>query len=72
MLSSGTQFNPVAARVGAEELESWLLRLLAPKIGFRFQGVVVQGQPLVLLEIDRALRHPVQFSGTEYLRIGSY
>lgn len=72
MLSSGTQFNPVAARVGAEELESWLLRLLAPKIGFRFQGVVVQGQPLVLLEIDRALRHSVQFSGTEYLRIGSY
>ena len=42
----GTHFNPAAARVGAEELESWLLRLLAPKIGFRFHGVVVQGQPL--------------------------
>lgn len=68
----GTDFDPAAARVGAEELESWLLRLLTPKIGFRFHRVVVEGRPLVLLEIDRAVRHPVRFAGIEYLRIGSY
>jgi ATP-dependent DNA helicase RecG len=31
----GTRFAPHAAKVGNEELENWLLRLLAPKIHFR-------------------------------------
>lgn len=68
----GTTFDPHAARVGNEELESWLLRLLEPKIDFRFFGVVVQERPVVLLEIHRAARHPVTFSGQEYIRVGSY
>jgi ATP-dependent DNA helicase RecG len=32
----GTSFKPRAEKVGNEELENWLLRLLAPKIHFRF------------------------------------
>ena len=68
----GTTFDPTTARMGAEELESWLLRLLAPKINFHFHAVAVDGLPLVLLEIERAMRTPVQFSGVEYLRVGSY
>lgn len=68
----GTTFNPRAARVGNEELESWLLRLLEPKIDFRFFLVTVDGYPLVLLEIARAVRHPVRFSGQEFIRVGSY
>jgi ATP-dependent DNA helicase RecG len=68
----GTTFDPTTTRVGAEELESWLLRLLAPKINFRFRSVTLDGMPLVLLEIERAVRTPVQFSGIEYLRVGSY
>ncbi|MDP1930504.1 MAG: ATP-binding protein [Gammaproteobacteria bacterium] len=68
----GTKFAPVAARVGNEELESWLLRSLAPKIHFRFLDVAVDGLPVVLLEIERAFRQPVQFQGAEYIRVGSY
>ena len=68
----GTEFDPARKRVGAEELESWLLRQLEPKIGFRFHRPVIDAKPLVLLEIDRAFRHPVKFGGQEYLRIGSY
>ena len=68
----GTSFDPHAARVGNEELESWLLRLLEPKIDFRFFRVVVEDQPVVLLEIHRAARHPVAFAGQEYIRVGSY
>ena len=30
----GTSFDPRTARQGNEELESWLLRLLSPRIGF--------------------------------------
>lgn len=68
----GTRFAPGAAKVGNEELESWLLRLLAPKIHFRFFEVTVDGEQVVLLEIERAFRHPVQFQGQELIRVGSY
>lgn len=69
---AGTRFSPAGAKVGNEELESWLLRSLAPKIHFRFFEVAVDGQPVVLLEIERAFRQPVQFQGAEFIRVGSY
>jgi predicted HTH transcriptional regulator len=68
----GTTFDPARARAGGEELESWLLRLLSPKINFRFHPVQVNGKQVVLLEIGAAFRHPVQFKNTEFIRIGSY
>lgn len=68
----GTSFDPGSARQGNEELESWLLRLLAPRIGFRFHPVDMDSRAVVLLEIDAAFRHPVKFQGTEYIRVGSY
>jgi len=68
----GTSFDPHAARVGNEELESWLLRLLESKIDFRFFAVSVDGRPVVLLEIARAARHPVRFSGQDFIRVGTY
>ncbi|KAF0099884.1 MAG: transcriptional regulator [bacterium] len=68
----GTTFVPSAARVGGEELENWLLRALSPKIHFRFYPVEVEGHALVLLEIGRAFRHPVQFQNQEFIRVGSY
>ena len=68
----GTSFNPGAEKVGNEQLENWLLRLLAPKIHFRFFEVSVDGHSVVLLEIERAFRHPVRFHGQEYIRVGSY
>lgn len=68
----GTRFEPGSVKVGNEELESWLLRLLEPKINFRFQALEIDDQPVVLLEIGAACRHPVQFQGQEYIRVGSY
>jgi len=68
----GTSFNPASAKVGNEELESWLLRLLSPKINFRFYTLQAEGKPVVLLEIGAAFRHPVRFKGMEFIRVGSY
>lgn len=68
----GTRFDPARKRIGNEELENWLLRQLAPKIGFRFVPLELDGMPLVLLEIDCAYRHPVQFAGAEFIRVGTY
>lgn len=68
----GTTFDPQATRVGNEELENWLLRLLEPKLGFRFFTMAIDDHRIVLLEIARAARHPVRFSGQEFIRVGTY
>lgn len=68
----GTSFSPAAVKVGNEELENWLLRLLSPKINFRFYALQANGKAVVLLEIGAAFRHPVQFKGMEFIRVGSY
>lgn len=68
----GTTFNPVKTKVGNEELENWLLHLLNPKIDFRFHSAVIDGSLVILLEVGRAFRHPVQFQNQEFIRIGTY
>jgi len=68
----GTSFSPGGAKIGNEELESWLLRHLTPKINFRFNELFIDGQKVVLLEIAAAFRHPVRFKSQEFIRIGSY
>ena len=67
----GTTLQPAAAKKGNEPLESWLLRLLNPKLHFYFYEVTIDDQMVVVLEIARASRLPVSFAGTEYIRIGS-
>ena len=68
----GTVFKPSITKVGNEELENWLLRLFSPKIDFRFFEFQAEGHPVVMLEIGRAFRHPVQFKNQEFIRVGSY
>jgi len=68
----GTAFRPGAMKIGNEELENWLLRLLSPKINFRFYEVAADEKPVVLLEIGAAFRHPVRFRNLEFIRVGTY
>ncbi|ACL03414.1 putative transcriptional regulator [Desulfatibacillum aliphaticivorans] len=68
----GTTFKPSSTKVGNEELENWLLRLLEPKIGFRFSEIDIEGKKLVLLEVNAAFRHPVRFQNQKFIRVGSY
>ncbi|MEI6757975.1 MAG: transcriptional regulator [Chlorobium sp.] len=66
----GTDFLPSVAKKGNEPLESWLLRLLKPKIYFTFYELQIDGKAIVLLEIGRAFRHPVRFQCEAFIRIG--
>ena len=71
----GTAFHPSKARHKQQELESWLLQKCAPKIGFRFyefESAAAIPMPVVILEVQAASHTPVQFDGTEYIRVGSY
>lgn len=67
----GTRFSPLTSKKGNEPLESWLLRLLTPKIHFRFHEFTLDGEPVVLLEVGAAFRHPVRFQNDGFIRIGS-
>ncbi|MBK2044229.1 ATP-binding protein, partial [Allofrancisella guangzhouensis] len=67
----GTNFNPVTEKYGNELLENWLLRILEPKIEFKFYSVEIDNKKVVLLEINAAYRHPVRFDGIEYIRFGT-
>lgn len=68
----GTEFRPLQKKIGNEELESWLLRAISPKVNFRFFEIEIEGRCVVMLEIGAAFRHPVQFKSIEYIRVGSY
>ena len=67
----GTTFNPHTCKKGNEELESWLVRLLSPRLHFRFLPVVVDEKPVVILEIPRASTKPTAFENRELIRVGS-
>lgn len=69
----GTDFKPSTSRNKQQELESWLLQKTAPKIHFRFYEFIASNDlPVVILEVQPASHTPVQFDGTEFIRVGSY
>lgn len=69
----GTTFKPSTSKYKEQELESWLLQKMAPKIYFRFYEFEnAHDLPMVILEIQAATNTPVQFDGIEYIRVGSY
>ncbi len=68
----GTEFKPRTTKVGNEELENWLARMLEPKIDFGIYEFEIDNKPIVLFEIQPASYIPVRFAGAEYIRIGSY
>lgn len=68
----GTNFKPALTKKGNEDLENWLLRQLSPRLNFSFYEIEMEGHSVVLLEIPRATSKPVQFSGVELIRVGSY
>lgn len=68
----GTTFRPHQARVGNEELENWLLRLLDPRTEFRIHEWRHNCMDMVLFEIHPALHAPIRFKGEEWIRVGSY
>lgn len=67
----GTNFRPANEKIGNENLENWLLKLLSPKLHFRFYEFTYQDKFIVILEIPQATHNPVRFKSDEYIRIGS-
>ena len=67
----GTTFQPALAKKGNQDLESWLVQMLSPRLLIRFHVGLVEDQSVVVLEIPAASRQPTAFSGKEQVRVGS-
>ncbi len=67
----GTSFEPSIVRKGNEELESWLVQRLAPRIDIRFHVGTVDGHRIVALRIPAAQSSPTAFMHKRKIRIGS-
>lgn len=68
----GTNFNPKQVKIGNEELENWLSRLLKPRVDFKFIDVETKKGKVVVLEIPQATSRPTSFKDEEFIRVGSY
>jgi len=68
----GTTFKPHMTKIGQEELENWLLRLLNPRLHISFYQIEINDKCVVLCEISRANRQPISFKNQEFIRVGSY
>lgn len=68
----GTSFKPRKKKVGNEELENWLGRLLFPCVDFRIYEFDFEGKAVVIIHVPPALHTPVRFRDIEYIRVGSY
>lgn len=68
----GTDFEPKEKKVGNEELENWLMRLLKPKVDFKLTEVTTDKGKVVVMEIPAAVNKPTSFKDMEYIRVGSY
>ena len=68
----GTEFRPKHHKVGNEEFENWLAKLLEPRIDFKIYEFNSNNKPVAIIEIDPAQDRPVKFKNIAYIRVGSY
>ncbi|MBS1812667.1 MAG: putative DNA binding domain-containing protein [Acidobacteria bacterium] len=68
----GTDFKPHSAKVGGQELESWLANLLHPRPDVRIYELEIDNVQLVIFEIPAAHHTPIRFKEMEFVRVGSY
>ena len=67
----GTTVRLKGEKVGGEDFEHWISRMLEPKITLSFKTTLYQDQHVELIVIDPAYQRPVRFQNNAYIRIGS-
>jgi len=68
----GTSFLPKKKKVGNEEMESWLLQRLNPRLNLKIIETEINNKPIVIFEIPAANNRPISFANINYIRVGSY
>lgn len=68
----GTTFKPKSEKIGNQELESWLINHLTPRIDFTIYEFTYESKRIILFEIKPIAYSPVRFKEIAYIRVGSY
>ena len=73
----GTEYDQYSLKVGSEEIESWLRKLLSKNAEFEFQSFIMKDdqqidRKITLLVIYKATNQTVTFKKVDYIRVGSY
>lgn len=68
----GTSVNLKAKKIGNEEYENWLARMLSPNVDFKMVEFFYDEYPLSIVIIDPPQNQPIRFKGVAFIRIGSY
>lgn len=68
----GTSHNLQSLKVGSEELEHWLRKMLSRNANFEFHNVEIDGNNIGVLIIYKAENQTVTFQKIDYIRVGSY
>jgi len=68
----GTSFDFSSTKIGNEELENWLRRLLTDNANFSVHNLDIDGNKVVMLVINSAVYKTVRFKNIDYIRVGSY
>lgn len=68
----GTNFDFKNEKIGNEELQNWLYRMLTTNVRFNFYDVIIDNKKVVILKISKAIYITTKFKKIEYIRIGSY
>ena len=67
----GTSFDNKAKKIGNEELENWLYKLLSDNANFSFHSVKIDNLDLILLIIYKAINRTIRFKNIDYIRVGA-
>ena len=68
----GTSVKLKQKKIGNEELENWLARLLSPHVDFKIVEFDYDNHLISMVIIDPACNQPIRFQNTAYIRVGSY
>jgi len=68
----GTPFRPKEEKIGNEEIEFWLARMLNPRLDFRIYEFLYEGKAIALFHIPASHSQPTLFQNIAYIRVGSY
>ncbi|MBI5003804.1 putative DNA binding domain-containing protein [Candidatus Kaiserbacteria bacterium] len=67
----GTKLKPRSIKIGGEDMELWLQKMLDPSINFEIFELDFNGMPVVIFKIPAATERPLRFQSQSYIRIGS-
>lgn len=67
---TGTSVRLAERKVGGENLQNWISRLIEPRLLTEFLDFQCDGKNFAIIVIEPTYDRPVRFQGTEYFRLG--